>query len=229
MRKNIYFSLAVTLLFVCFTAQAQKTELTHFNKVDVGRDIDVQLILDKTCGIEWTLKNIEVEKIIAEIQDQTLKLRTKPGIDKDAEIKAKVYYTGLHAINSKGRATIWSEEDLYLDKIRFSINNGGECRLKIFADSISATVTEGSIIYLKGETKFLNVKVGTGATFSGYDLDADEVIVLANSAGKAKIAVNKYLKATATSKGFIGYIGEPEKVEKEATLGGEIVQTEREE
>jgi hypothetical protein len=118
---------------------------------------------------------------------------------------------------------------LYLDKIRFVINNGGECRLRIFADTVSASVTEGSILVLKGETRFLDVKVGTGATLSGYDLIAEEVTALANSAGKAKIAVNKYLKATATSKGFIGYIGDPEKVEKEATLGGEIIQTVRDE
>ncbi len=229
MRRIIYFSLAVTLFFVSFTVQAQKTGLNQFNRLEVGSDIDVQLILDKTCGIEWTLKNIEADKIITQVQDQTLKLKTKPGIYKDAEIRVKVYYTDLLAINSKSRATIWSEEDLYADKIRFTINNGGECRLRIFADSVYASVTEGSIIYLKGETKFLDVKVGTGATFSGYDLVAEQVTVLANSAGKAKIAVSKYLKATATSKGFIGYIGKPEKVVQEATLGGEIIQTTKDE
>ncbi|KPK87812.1 MAG: hypothetical protein AMS27_01440 [Bacteroides sp. SM23_62_1] len=225
MNKCRFIFVLIIIIAISLTIQAQRTELSPFNKIEVGSDIDVQLILDKTGGIEWSLKNIEADKIITQVENNTLKLRTKPGIYKDAEIKAMVYYTDLQSINSKSRATIWSEEELYVNKIRFIINNGGECRLIIHADTITASVTEGSIITLKGETKFLDVKVGTGATFSGYDLDTEEAVVLANSAGKAKIAVNKYLKATATSKGFIGYIGEPEKVDKEATLGGEILQT----
>lgn len=229
MGKRRLIPVLIITVNLCFAIQAQRTELSQFNRLEVGSDINIQLILDKKCGIEWTLKNIEPDKIITEIKDQTLRVRTKTGIYRDAELKAKVYYTDLVAIQSKGRANVWSEEDLYVEKFGFIINNGGECRLRIFADSVYASVTEGSIIDLKGETKILDVKVGTGATFSGYDLNAEEVTVLANSTGKAKIAVNKYLKATATSKGFIGYIGEPEKVEQEATLGGEIVHTVKDE
>lgn len=227
MKKITIISFTFILVTVCFTGQAQKTGLSQFHSIEISSDIDVELILDKTCGIEWTLKNIEPDKLITEIEDQTLKIRTRTGIYRDAEIKAKVYYTELDAIDSKGRASIWSEEDLYLKKISFNIYNGGECRLKVHTDSLFASVTEGSILYLKGETAFLDVKVGTGATFSGYDLESDEAVVLANSGGKAKIAVKQYLKATANSKGFIGYIGEPEKVKKESRLGGEIIQTVR--
>jgi len=225
MKKFRFIPLSVILFTLSFTIQSQKTELSQFHKIEISSNIDVELVLDKNCGIEWSLKNIEPEKIISEVKDQTLWIRTKPGVYRDAEIKAKVYFTKLDAIHSKSRASVWSQEDLYVETIDFTINNGGECRLKVFADTLSASVTEGSIIYLRGETKYLDVKAGTGGTFSGYELEADEAVVLANSGGKAKIAVKQYLKATAISKGFIGFIGEPTKVEQETSLGGEILKT----
>jgi len=225
MRPVASYLIFFILFATCYSIFGQKTDLSYFNKIDVSTEIDIELILDKSCGIEWILENIDPEKIITEIQDQTLRIRTKIGLYKNAVIKAKVYYTDLIALTTTGRASVWSEEELYPEKISFILNNGGETRLIVHADTLIVSLSEGSIIYLKGETKVLDVKVGTGATFSGYDLESEDATVLSNSWGKAKIAVNRSLNATATSYGFIGYIGEPENLVKEATLGGEIIQT----
>lgn len=215
-------------IIISHSISGQKTDLTGFNKIDVSSGIDVELILDKSCSIEWSLENIDPEKVVAEIEDRTLQLRTKFGIYKDAVIKAKVYYNELTSLSVKGRSVVWSEEDLHLEKITFLLGNGGEARLIVHADTLNATLAEGSVITLEGEATVIDVKVGTGATFSGYNLDSKVATVFSNSAGKAKIAVSETLYAKATSKGFIGFIGEPEFLVKDATLGGEISQTVKE-
>jgi hypothetical protein len=225
--------LALTLIFfflitINHSISGQKADLTGFNKIDVSSGIDVQLILDKTCSIEWILENIDADKVVAEIENKTLQLRTKFGIHKDAVIKAKVYYNELTSISITGRSVVWSEEELYLENITFLMGNGGEARLVVHADTLNATLAEGSVITLEGEATVIDVKVGTGATFSGYNLDSKVAKVFSNSAGKAKIAVSENLYAKATSKGFIGFIGEPEFLVKDATLGGEIRQTVKE-
>jgi hypothetical protein len=202
--------------------------LTCFNKINVSNGIDVELILDKSCGIEWNLGNIDPDKVIAKIEDKTLKLRTKLGINKDAVIKAKVYYNELIGLTSTGRAVIWSEEELFLDNITFLLGGGGEARLIVHADTLNAALAEGSVITLEGEATVVDVKVGTGASFSGYNLDSKVAKVFASSGGKAKIAVSENLYARATTKGFIGFIGEPEFLVKDANLGGEISQTVKE-
>jgi hypothetical protein len=216
------------LIAISSYISGQVTDLNGFDKIEASSGIDVELILSKSCGIEWDLKNIEPDKVIAEIKDKSLKLKTKMGIYKDAVIKAKVYYNELYAITATGHAVIWSEEELYLDKVDFLLGGGGEARLIVHADTINATLAEGSVITLEGETSVLDVTVGTGATFSGYNLLSKQAKVLSNSGAKAKIAVSENLYAKATSKGFIGFIGEPEFLVKEATLGGEISQTVRE-
>ncbi len=216
------------LIATCHSISGQKTDLTCFNKIDVSSGIDIELVLDKSCGIEWTLENIEPEKVVTKIEDKTLKLRTKFGIHKDAVIKAKVYYNELIALTARGRSVVWSEEELYFENITFLLGNGGEARLIVHADTLNATLAEGSVITLEGEATVIDVSVGTGATFSGYNLDSKVAKVFSNSGGKAKIAVSENLYAKATSKGFVGFIGEPEFLVKDATLGGEISQTVKE-
>jgi len=216
------------VIATCHSISAQKADLTGFNKINVSNGIDVELILDKSCGIEWNLANIDPDKVTAKIEDKTLKLRTKLGINKDAVIKAKVYYNELIGLTSTGRAVIWSEEELFLDNITFLLGGGGEARLIVHADTLNAALAEGSVITLEGEATVVDVKVGTGASFSGYNLDSKVAKVFASSGGKAKIAVSENLYARATTKGFIGFIGEPEFLVKDANLGGEISQTVKE-
>lgn len=227
--KSATSTLILIFLFaISHSIAGQKNDLTGFNKIEVTDGIDVQLILDKTCAVEWELKNIEPDKVVAEIKDKTLKLSTQGGKSKDAVIKAKVYYNELFSLTVTGRAVVSSEEELYLEKIDLLLGNGGEARLIVHADTLNATLAEGSVITLEGETDILDVNVGTGATFSGYNFESRQATVFSSSKGKAKIAVSENLYAKSTTYGFIGFIGEPEFLVKEAALGGEVSQTVKE-
>jgi hypothetical protein len=225
---NTIFRFSIVLLILVSIPAGlfgQKTTLEKFNAVDVANGIDVQLIIAKENAIEIKVKNLEPDKVIYEISDMTLKIRAKKGMNKEAEVMVKLYYTSLNSITTSSRASVWSEEEMYVGSIRLNTGNGGETRLRINSDSLFASVAEGAILFLRGETGYLNVKAGTGATFSGYDFQSEQAIVLASSGGKAKIAVSNSLDATANSKGFIGYIGDPEKLKKSTSMGGEIVKT----
>ena len=227
--KNITFFLWAFLFLFALPVMlfGQKTTLDDFNKLDVSNEIYVELIIAKENAIEIEVENLEPDKVTYEISDMTLKIRANKGLNRDAEVAVKLYYTSLTSITTSGRANVWSEEGLYVESINLNIGNGGETRLRIHSDSLTALVAEGAILFLKGETGYLNVKAGTGATFSGYDFQSEKAIVLANSGGKAKIAVSNYLDATANSKGFVGYIGDPETLHQSTGIGGEIVKTYR--
>ncbi len=225
--KNIstYSILFLFLLALPAGLFSQKTTLKQFNKLDVSNGIDVQLIIAKENAIEIEIINLDPEGVTYEISDMTLKVRANTGRNKEAKVLVKLYYTSLNSITTSARASVWSEEEIYVETIHLNIGNGGETRLKINSDSLVASVAEGAILFLKGQTGYLNVKAGTGATFSGYDFQSEQAIVLASSGGKAKIAVSKSLDATANSRGFIGYIGDPEKLKQSTSLWGEIVKT----
>ncbi len=206
---------------------ADQKELEPFHSVIVGSEIVAELILSKTESIEPDFENASEEDIIIEVVDSVLKVRMKTGKYKGSTLKVRIYYKrDLRLLEANGRAQIWSDEDLYLDRdLTVKLYNGGEMRFKLFCDSLNASLSQGSVIYLKGKARAMQVKVTTGATFSGYEFETEEASAAASGGGKAKLSVSHSLKANASTKGFIGYVGEPSDVDRKTSLKGEILKT----
>ena len=202
-------------------------ELEPFHSVIVTSEIIAELVLSKEEAIEAEFENASEEDMIVEVVDSVLKLRMKTGKYKDAKLNVKIHYNkDLRMLEANGRAQIWSEEDLYFDReLTVKLFNGGEMRFRLFCDSLNATLSQGAVIYLKGKARALQLKVTTNATFSGYEFETRDAIVSASGTGKAKISVSNYLDAKASSKGFIGYVGEPARVDENTSLKGEILKT----
>jgi len=228
MKKRITILLVV--LIVAYTIPiwaGDKAELDSFHSIIVTSEIVAELILSNKEAIEIDFKNAKEEDLIIEVVDSVLSIRMRTGRDKESELNVKIYYNkDLRVLEADGRAQIWSEEDIYFDRdLSVKMSNGGEMRFKLFCDSLNATLSQGSIIYLTGKARKLNVKVTTNATFSGYEFETRETVVKASSTGVAKISVSQSLKAKASTKGFIGYVGEPSSVDEKTSLKGEILKT----
>ena len=207
-----------------FAQDSKMIETAAFTRIDVSSEIDAELILEKEPGFEINFTETNNDMLVYEIVDETLKIRMKTGKYQEGDLKVKIYFTDLAGITSGGRANIWSYEEIWFTDIAMNLSNGGSIRLKTVAEKITAELIQGSILSLKGNCKTLNLKVSTAATFDGYELQVQEADVLANSGGKAKIAVSEKLKGKAISGGFIGYVGEPV-LDTKISLKGEIVKT----
>jgi hypothetical protein len=231
--KNTFICLAILLLNGTFLeiSKAETRETGPFFSVMVTDKIEAELVLSKTNAVETAFENAAESNLIVEVVDSVLKVRMKPGNYRDAQLKVKINYTGeLRSLEADGRASIWSQEDLYFEKaLTLKLYNGGEMRFRLYCDSISATLSQGSILYLTGEAHSEQVKVSTGATFSGYEFRTVSAHVTASGGAKAKVSASGYLNASASSKGFIGYVGEPAKVDEKTSLMGEILKTSLEE
>ncbi len=218
----------ICLLFVLLLSvngQDRSTmDLESFNKIKVSSEIDAELVLAKEPSLEIDFNGVDPNLLLAVVKDQTLSLRMKTGNYKKGSLKVKIYFTDLIKIVCSSRASIWSYEELFVPEMEINLDNGGSIRLKLVTDHLQSELIQGSILMLKGKSKSLHLKVSTGATFSAFEFQVEEADVLANSAGKAKVAVSRSLKAKAISGGFISYLGEPEKLDARASLKGEIVQ-----
>lgn len=231
--KNTLICATFILLTTSFTgnAGAETRETGPFHSIMVSSKIEAELVLSKTSYVETDFENEPESSLIVEVIDSVLKIRLKTVPRKDARLNMKIHYTGdLRALETDGRASLWSGEDLYFaNSLEVKLYNGGEMRFSLFCDSLSATISQGSVIYLTGEARSEQVKVNTGATFSGYEFRTARAYVTASGGGKAKVSASKYLNANASSKGFIGYTGDPEKVDEKTSLMGEVMKTSLEE
>lgn len=228
MENRIFFLLTFLLISSPLLLKAgDPIEVDPFHSIIVSSEINAEIGKSEQERIEPAFKNAEEENLIVEVVDSVLKIRMKTGNYKSADLKVKISY--IHSprrLEAHGRAQIWSSEEIHpANTLSVQLDNGGEIRLSMDCDSLSATVSQGSVIHLKGKSRALRVKVSTNGTFSGYEFNSEIAEITANSTGKAKVSVSKYLKANASSKGFIGYVGEPGKVDEKTSLKGEILKT----
>lgn len=228
---------AITILLAVFALglkglliAGDPIQVEPFHSIIVSGEILSEIIPSETESIELDFKNADENNLIVEVVDSVLKLRMKTGNYKDAKLKLKIYYINpLDYLEAYGRAQIWSAGNIETMKdLTVKLDNGGEMRFGLNCDSLNATLSKGSVIHLIGNCRALRVKVSTNATFSGYEFSTETADVFAGSTGKAKISVSNYLNANASSKGFIGYVGDPDKVDKKISLKGEILKTELE-
>lgn len=228
MKNIILFILAAMLLVSVPSVYAQITErrdLPEFHSLNISSEIDAELILSEKEGINLEIENANPLSLVTEVEKGVLTVKMKTGSYKDAVLKVKIHFKDLKEIESTGRASVWSEEDIYLDELSIRLYNGGATRLRLFCDDLDINISQGSILTLKGEGRFQKVKVNTNATYSGYEFKSEKAIVNSSSYGKAKVSVSKYLEAKATAGGFIGFVGNPARVERKTSLGGEVIET----
>ena len=230
MKNRILFLVtAMMLVFVpAINSQiTEKRDLPEFHSLNISSEIDAELILSEKEGIDLEFENANPLSLVSEVKKGVLTVKMKTGSYKDAVLKVKIHFKDLKEIESTGRASVWSEEDIYLDELTVRLYNGGATRLRLHCDDVVINISQGSILTLKGEGKMQNVKVNTNATYSGYEFKSEKAVVNSTSYGKAKVSVSNYLEAKASSGGFIGFVGNPARVERKTSLGGEVLETTR--
>ena len=228
MKRKILTLIPALLLVFVFTGYSQiteKRELPPFHSLNISSEIDAELILSEKEGIDLEIENANPLSLVSEVEKGVLKVKMKTGSYKDAVLKVKIYFKDLTEIESTARASVWSQEDIYLDKLTIKLFNGGSTRLRLYCDDVDINISQGSILVLKGEGKNQQVKVNTKATYSGYEFTSEKAIVSSSSYAKAKVSVSNYLEAKASAGGFIGFVGNPARVERKTSLGGEVLET----
>ncbi len=226
-RKSLFLFTALLIASVNmgFAQITEKRDLPEFHSLNVSSGIDAELVLSEKEGIYLEIENANPLNLVSEVKNGVLNVKMKTGSDKKSVLKVKIYFKDLKEIESTARASVWSEEDIYLEDLSIRLFNGGATRLRLYCDDLDINISQGSILTLKGEGKFQEVKVNTKATYSGYEFKSEKAVVNSSSYGMAKVNVSKYLEANASSGGFIGFVGNPARVERKTSLGGEVIET----
>ena len=223
--------LALTLILQNAFAQDQATavrSMKPFHAINISSEIDAELVLSKEEKVEIALQGAETGQMITEVEDGVLKVRMRTGSYKDATLKVKIHFADINAIEATGRASVWSYEDIYTEKMDMKLYNGGAVRLGMYCDTLTVNISQGSVLTLRGKGGTADIKVNTNGTFNGYEFPCTDVNVTASSTGKAKVSATGSLVANASTGGFIGYVGDPKAVDRKVSLKGEILQTELE-
>lgn len=223
MRKTI-LSLAL-LLFGLSMLHSQNritVPIDDFIELHVSGRIDAELIPSESDEVVITSRNGQPQEVNVEQKNGKLIIRTRPRIDKQDEIGVKIPYNKLEYIEASAGAVINSARDLEAKDIELLANTGGKIELSLKAENIEAKITQVSDIILYGTTKTQDITVNTGGNYLAYDLESEDSYVKATGGSQAKVTASRKIEATANTKGYIGYVGDPVSTYVKTSLGGEI-------
>jgi len=216
------------ILSIGIIVNAQRTETRtldgNFDKIEVFGKIEVELVKKKSEKIEIKAdSDISLDDIKVKLEDRTLKISmTSELFDYQKKVQIFVPYQELRVVEVSGGSDIRSQSTLEGDRIEFKASSGGNIYLSLKLNTIDARVAQGSLIVFDGSVDSQVVESASGATYSAYDLNCGETHVSVSTGGKAKIKATEILKAKATTKGWIGYQGNPGKKKINETLGGKV-------
>lgn len=196
--------------------------LDDFSSLNVSGGIDLELIPSESREMSITSRNGQPEEVGVEIKNDELRIRIRPRIDKDDIIKIKLPYKNLTKIEASAGAVINSARDITAGELELVALSGGKIELSLQVNSLDAKVIQVSDIVLYGKAVSQNVVANTGGNYLAYDLECQDSYIKSSSGAQAKVTASRIIEATAGSKGYIGYIGEPVSSYTKTSLGGEI-------
>ncbi len=232
MKKNLLLVLVCVLL--PWALHAQNTvvrKVSGFNKLSVYGDIVIYIIKGKTESLEIEIPDeIAPNKITTLVEEKELKIKSSAGLlSNKKKIKAYLTYKDLIALTAGGSAEIEAPDSVIkTDRLVLSAYTGATMDLTVDVKYIVAEVSENAVISIDGFTNNEEVTSSTGGVYSAFDLEAEDATVKAVTKGFAKIHSTMSLNATATSGGWIGYMGEPKYKFFTPKLGGKIEKVEEE-
>ena len=209
-----------------FSQQSEVRVTEPFNKIDVDNKIIVQLIKSDEESLEVKAQEIEVQRVMSTVTDNELKLYIGVPPYKYGKVRVILKFRQLDEIEVSGMAEVSSETLFKADTLYVTAKGGGKVYLDLDVKHLESKMSEGGLISAEGYAVSQNVYVATGGALSAFNLESDIVDVKAVTGGTAKINVSKELTGQVTTGGYIGYKGEPEKIETKVYSGGKVVKFE---
>jgi PIN domain nuclease of toxin-antitoxin system len=201
-------------------AQTEK-KVGDFHKVTTFDQITVELIASEENKVELSGTNSEEIEIVN--NNGELKLRmplTK--LLKGNQVKAKVYYTDLDAVEANEGSQISNEASIKSTNFDIIAKEGAKINISLDVAKATVKITSGGIVKTAGIAKNQDVVISAGAIYEGKDLTTEQTSISINAGGEAAVFATQLVDAKARAGGEIMIYGNPTQVNKKTFAGGRI-------
>jgi hypothetical protein len=216
--KKLLFSL---LLISSLTYSQNEKKVGDFHKVTAFDQITVELIASDENKVELSGTNSDAVEVVN--RNGELKLRmplTK--LLKGNQVKAKVYYTDLDAVEANEGAQISSESSIKSTAFDIIAKEGAKIDIRLEVAKLTIKITSGGIVNTEGTAKNQDVVVSAGALYEGKELTTEQTVISINAGGEATIFASELVDAKVRAGGEITVYGKPKQVNQKTLAGGHI-------
>jgi PIN domain nuclease of toxin-antitoxin system len=213
--------LCILLLISSLTYSQNEKKVGDFHKVTAFDQIIVELIASDENKV--ALSGINSGEVEVVNRNGELKLRmplTK--LLKGNQVKAKVYYTDLDAVEANEGAQISSEAIFQGTAFDIIAKEGAKIDIRLEVAKVTAKITSGGIVNIEGTAKNQDLLVSTGGIYEGKELTTKQTVITINAGGEAAIFATELVDVKVRAGGDITVYGKPKQVNQKTIAGGHI-------
>jgi hypothetical protein len=214
----------------CFAFSSDRTEtrnIKNFNAIKVSSGIDLYLRMGETEEVKVVADADDIEKVITEVTNGTLKIYMKSnnsnwnwGITKSRKVYVSV--KELVKLDASSGSDVNTENTITGENLAVKASSGSDVNLEIHIKNFSLDTSSGSDARISGKTKNFEASSSSGSDIKAQDLESVICKVSVSSGSDATVNVSDELYAKASSGGDVRYYGNPQVKDINESSGGDV-------
>lgn len=231
MKNSCLFSLLISILLAQSSLIAQDTEtrsLGSFDGISVSQSIDAELIKGNTNEATITVRNVDLDEVITEVEGGVLKLKMAKKWNmnwggKKKKVQIVLTYADYPSyISASSSADVISRDKIITESLEVNASSSADIILEVEVGQLESKVSSSADIEISGSAEEAYVRVSSSADFLGKRLSTKVADLSASSSGDIELRVSDELSAKASSSGDISYYGNPDVKKSKKSSSGDI-------
>ena len=215
----------IMLLLVSGVAVAQdriEKNLGDFSEVKTYRGLQVELI--KSDSPKLIIEGNKASSVTVKNNNGVLKLSLKiENTFSSDEVMVYVHYTNpITVVDANEGSNIFSDQPMAQDRLEVRAQEGARIKLELDVKNVEVVTSTGGYINLSGKAESQDARANMGGIIKAARLKTEHTKINAATGGNAEVYASKSIDANASTAGIIDIEGDPEKVSRNESTGGNI-------
>ena len=228
MMFRLVFSI-LGLLFVIpiFSQEKLKKNLEPFKKLEITGQMTAEIAHGETFEVKafFDDEDLNIDNLQFNYDDDELTIRYDGGLLRELAIHLEIKIPEITKITARNRAEIRMKEAIgeNYEALIFHARSGGKMIARFnHVPWVKADIARGGSIRLIGSTPLLDLNIHSGGSIGAVRTKAERINANISMGGEIICRPDKVLNARIRGGGTIFYEGEPELIEEDIRLGGNL-------
>ena len=202
--------------------EKESRNVSDFEAIEVSDGIDVYLKMGSKEYVEVETSEKLLEHLVTEVRGKTLKIYFDGSFGWNKEAKVYVEAKRIESISTSGGSDLSAENTVESKDLTLKASGGSDLKLHLEARKLKIEVSGGADIRISGVTDYIHVNSSGGSDLKAFDLIAQRADCDASGGSDIRIHVEDELDARASGGADIIYMGNPQKINSDASSSGGI-------
>jgi hypothetical protein len=205
--------------------RTEERSITAFRDLDVSSTIDVHIVKGelKPVSIHADENLLQYIEVLQEGDRLIIRNRHDYDLESSEGMSITVTSPSFHQISLSGAGDIVSDDKIKGDDdLEIELSGAGNIRMDVDVPKFTGRISGAGSLYIKGQTKDVEVDVSGVGSAHCYDLQAENVRAEVSGVGSADVFSSVKIDASVNGVGSIHYKGNPTEVNQHVSGVGSV-------